>query len=66
MKVVFQDSTGKPISVGDPVLFRGEKYTIKEFLPGKGRWGCAAIEFNEEQHTDEVADECSVDLLILR
>ena len=57
------DSMSRPIKEGSRVRFRGQEYTIKEFLPGKGRWDCAAIVFEEEQHVDEVADECSVDLV---
>lgn len=57
------DSTGKPIQIGDRVKFRGELYTIKRFMLGKGRGGIAAVEFEEAQHTDEIADEWSVDLV---
>ena len=55
------DSTGKPIYIGDKVRFRGQNYIIKKFLPNKGRYGTAQIEFEEPQHTPEVADEISVD-----
>lgn len=58
-----KDSTGKPITIGSRVRFRGEEYTIKDFVHGKGRFGTAQIEFEEDQHTEEVADECSVDVL---
>jgi hypothetical protein len=53
----------RPIEVGDRVLFRGKVYTIKEFMPGRGRFGTAEILFEESQegHTDEIADEISVD-----
>lgn len=56
------DSTNQRIRVGDRVRFRGQVYTIKEFLPGKGVNGTAGILFVEDQHTDELADEVSVDL----
>lgn len=56
------DSTNKPISEGDKVRFRGQEYTIKEFRPGEGRYGTAAIKFEEDDvHTDEIPDELSVD-----
>jgi hypothetical protein len=55
------DSTGKPISIGDRVRFRGEEYTIKNFLLGKGIHGTVQIEFEEKQHTSEIADEINVD-----
>ncbi len=55
------DSSGQPINVGDMVRFRGEVYTIKNFLFGCGIHGTSQIEFEEEQHTEEVADEISVD-----
>lgn len=55
------DSTNNPINVGDKVRFRGQVYTIKEFLPSQGRLGSSAILFEEDQHTIEVADELSVD-----
>jgi hypothetical protein len=57
------DSTRHPIKVGDKVRFRGEVYTIKAFRPGEGEFGTAVIEFEEEQHTPEVADEIKVDLV---
>ena len=44
---MYQDSTGKPISVGSTVRFRGGIYTIRAFIPSKGRGGCARIEFQE-------------------
>ena len=55
------DSTGKLINEGDRVKFRGEEYTIKHFLESLGACGTSQIEFVEEQHTGEVADEISVD-----
>ena len=60
---MFQDSTGKPIHTGNRVRFRGQEYTIKEFLMGGGHSRIAAIKFEEDQHTLEVADEWSVDLV---
>lgn len=57
-----QDSTGKPISIGDRVRFRGQVYTIKAFRPGYGRMGTSAIEFEElERHMEEQPDEINVD-----
>lgn len=58
------DSTGKGIVVGDRVKFRGEEYTIKEFLLGKGSGGTSQIEFEEPQHIQEIADEASVDRIM--
>jgi hypothetical protein len=58
-----QDSTGKPIAVGDRVRFRGRVYTITAFRPGQGRFGSAAIEFDEPCHTTETPDEVSVDFV---
>ena len=56
-----QDSTGNHIQVGDSVRFRGEVYTIRQFVFGEGLHGTASILFVEDQHTNEVADEISVD-----
>ena len=56
------DSTGRPIRVGNKVKFRGEHYTIKSFLENEAA-RATQIEFEEPQHTKEVADEWSVDLL---
>lgn len=61
MWLVCRDSTNKLIEVGDRVRFRGREYTIRAFRPGAGTFGSAAILFEEECHTDEVADELSVD-----
>ncbi len=58
-----QDSTGKPIRIGDRVRFRGKEYTIKGFSYGRGRFNIATVEFEEPQHTSEVADEISVDFV---
>jgi hypothetical protein len=55
------DSSGKPISVGDYVRWRGQDYWIVEFHPGQGRSGCARIQFDREPHIREVPDEWGVD-----
>lgn len=60
---MIQDSTGNSIIIGSRVRFRGKIYTIKSFAFGRGIHGTAAIEFEEDQHTPEVADEISVDLV---
>ena len=57
------DSTGKQIQIGNRVRFRGQEYTIKAFLPIEPTFGIREIEFNEPQHTTEVASEDSVDLI---
>ena len=63
---MYKDSIGQhEIRIGYRVKFKGEIYTIARFLPGKGRCGMAAIEFEEKQHVDEVADEISVDFINL-
>lgn len=59
---MYQDSTGNSITIGDSVRFRGQIYTIKEFIPGEGRFNTARIIFNEQTNTIEQADEISVDL----
>lgn len=62
MSQEFRDSRGRPIRRGDRVMFRGEVYTVADFMPGLGRFGSAVVEFKEpDVHTDEVADELSVD-----
>ncbi len=60
---MYQDSTGQSIQVGDRVEFRGQIYTIRKFLPGKGRCGTAEILFLEGSDQEEIADEISVDLV---
>jgi len=55
------DSTGKVVTEGDKVRFRGEEYTIRRFLETTGCCGTSQIEFVEEQHTIEIADEVSID-----
>jgi len=57
------DSTGKPVKEGDRVRYRGEEYTIKRFLESTGACNTPQIEFEEEQHVKEIADEISIDLL---
>jgi len=57
------DSTGKIVTVGNRVRFRGDDYTIKRFLESTGACNTSQIEFEEEQHVPEVADEISIDLL---
>jgi len=56
------DSVGRSIRTGDKVRFRGNIYTIAKFHPGEGCMGTARITFTESEiHTDEPADEISVD-----
>ena len=58
------DSTGKPVMIGDRVRFRGQDYTIAEFInPGEGSCGTSQIRFEEDVHTEEIADEISIDLI---
>lgn len=59
----YQDSSGKGISIGDRVRFRGYVYTIDSFQPGEGRSGIATVGFREPSHLLEVPDEWSVDLM---
>lgn len=59
-----QDSTGRPIGVGDRVSWRGQIYTIKSFGDPIGRFGTRAIAFEESLHVqDEIPDEIAVDLV---
>ncbi len=58
-----QDSRGTPVRVGSLVKFRGKEYTIKKFNIGRGLFGTSTIEFEEDQHTNEVADEICIDLV---
>lgn len=60
---MYYDSTGQEIIVGSKVRFRGKEYTIKRFLDTKGSCDTSQIEFKEKQHTPEIADEISVDLV---
>jgi hypothetical protein len=61
--LIHYDSTGKAVTVGNRVRFRGEEYTIKRFLETTGACGTSQIEFEEEQHVSEIADEISIDLI---
>jgi hypothetical protein len=57
------DSAGRPIRVGDVVVWRNQRYTIKAFSDRIGRFGTRVLEFEEPLHiTDEVPDEFAVDL----
>jgi hypothetical protein len=59
-----KDSTGRPITVGDVVTWRGQPYTIKAFGDRTGRRNTHSIEFEEPLHfQDEVPDEIGVDLV---
>lgn len=64
MNTTAEDSTGKLIKVGDRVRFRGREYLIKGFIPGEGRDGIMAMEFETTPDTPEIPDECSVDLVL--
>ena len=67
MKDEAQDSTGRPIRVGDRVSWRGQLYTIKTFGEPVGRYGTCAIVFEETAHiSDEIPDEIGVDLVKAR
>ena len=61
--MIHYDSTGKVVTEGDTVRFRGEVYTIKRFLETTGACGTSQIKFEEEQHVSEIADEISIDLI---
>lgn len=63
VKNVGHDSAGRKIREGSRVKFRQHEYTIKRFYGREGLCGTAQIEFIESQHTDEIADEISVDLV---
>jgi hypothetical protein len=58
-----QDSTGKPLTIGSKVRWRGEVYTVKAFIPIKGRFGINQLVFEEPLHIEEVPDEVAVDLV---
>ena len=58
-----QDGAGRTIRVGDRVRFRGKEYTIKKFLLSTGTCDTPQIQFEEDQHTSEIADEISVSLI---
>jgi len=57
------DSTGNKIDIDSKVRFRGQIYTIKNFIPNN-ETNLETIIFNEIQHTSEVATEFSVDLVL--
>lgn len=61
-KVSGKDSAGLSIGIGSKVKFRGEVYTVKAFRPGEK--DTSNIEFEEEQHIKEVANETSVDRVV--
>lgn len=58
---VHADSTGKQINIGDRIRFCGRKYTLKCFGPFENVYGVATLIFEEELHTDETPNECTVD-----
>lgn len=58
------DSTNNVIEIGDTVRFRGREYEIDHFVLTQGLHGVAEIYFTTPQHTDEIATEISVDLVI--
>jgi len=60
----FEDSMGRPVVIGSRVRFRGREYTIDSFIGNNGRVGTQQMTFNEPQHTDEIADELSIDLVV--
>lgn len=58
----YADSTGKPITPGDRIRFRGQEFTLKAFGPIEAVYGVATLEFEEPvTHTEEVPHECNVD-----
>ena len=57
-----QDSTGKTISIGDKVKWRGQTYTIKSFGEDTLR-GAVSIKFEETPYSTETPDEWAVDLI---
>lgn len=59
------DSTGKIVIIGSKVKFRGQEYTIKDWREKEGFQGTCTFEFEEKQHTNEIADEISIDLISL-
>ena len=61
MNGIKYDSAGNVVLIGDQVKFRGQLYTIKRFLETTGSCGTSQIEFVESQHTQEIADEISID-----
>ena len=65
MSKLVQDSTGKPVKVGDRVRFRGQEYTVKGFnvSPHIHNPAMHDFYFEEKQHTTEVATSLSIDLV---
>lgn len=63
-KEVYADSTGRQISIGDKIRFRGQEYTLKEFGPNEANYGVAILIFEEPLHTITVPHECNVDLIV--
>jgi len=61
--MIHYDSTGKEIELGDKVRFRGQVYTIKDFVSPDNLHDPPLIVFNTDQHTLEIATEWSVDLV---
>lgn len=57
----YADSTGKRLTIGNRVRFRGRDYTLKCFGPNESHYGVATLIFEEPLHTAEVPHECSVD-----
>jgi len=60
----FTDSIGRRVVIGSRVRFRGRDYTIDSFIGSNGGAGSQQMTFNEPQHTDEIADELSIDLVV--
>ncbi len=60
-ETVYADSTGKQIKAGDRIRFRNHEYTLKDFGPFEDFYGVATLIFEEELHTDETPNECTVD-----
>lgn len=62
---VHADSTGRQITIGDKIKFRGTEYTLKDFGPNEEHYGVATLIFEEEVHTTEVPHECNVDKVMI-
>ncbi len=63
-KQVHADSTGRQITIGDTIRFRGQNYTLKSFGPNDKDYDVATLIFEEEVHTVEVPHECNVNLVV--
>lgn len=62
---VYADSTGRPISIGDKLKFRGKEFTLKGFGPNDEHYDVATLIFEEPiDHTDEVPNEITVDKIL--